>query len=86
MATKLNADGTVTLDTTLQVAVSKTVDVAKLRERRRQLKDQISRLQENIANFREQLAQVKAEIAACVAAGAPSVPGDDNEGGGGELP
>lgn len=86
MPNVLNPDGTVTLDSTLQISVNKTVDVAKLRERRRQLKDQITRLQENIAKFREQLAQVRAEIRACIDAGAPSVPGDDSEGGGGELP
>lgn len=86
MPNVLNPDGTVTLDTTLSVAVSKTVDVTKLRARRRQLKEQVARLQESIANFREQLAQVRAEIRACIDAGAPSVPGDDNEGGGGELP
>lgn len=86
MPNVLNPDGTVTLDSTLQVSVNKTVDPAKLRARRRQLKDQIARMQENLAALREQLANVRAELRACIDAGAPSVPGDENEGGGGELP
>lgn len=86
MANRLNQDGTVSLDSTLSVAVNKTVNPEALRARRAQIRDQVARAQENIARLREQLAQVRAEIAACIAAGVPSVPGDDNEGGGGELP
>ena len=86
MPSKVNADGTVTLDSTLQVPVNKTVHPQQLRQRRAQLRDQIARMQENLSKLREQLAQVKAELRACIDAGAPSVPGDDNEGGGGELP
>lgn len=86
MPNRLNDDGSVTLDSPLQVAVNKTVHPQQLRQRRAMLKDQIARMQENLSKLREQLANVRAELRACLDAGAPSVPGDENEGGGGELP